>query len=218
MSDGRLHVNWFYYGGCGSLHLHSPDIPGLHLCGSDPDALFADIEPATNFFLERVYGFWWTDWQLDTSTAAIVRELAERGIDCANPALAKKYLLERWIWAADLKERGCTRVGGKELLFRGESQDYMIWRTSWGHQFLSPVRCTGLEAKLIIAIEITRRFVGGQVLPDEEAAAKADTSPAAREMERLRKAVANWDELVSDMPEYASLLPRVRAYLAERDE
>jgi predicted RNase H-like HicB family nuclease len=29
----------------GRFHIHSPDLPGLHLVGPDPDALMADLEP-----------------------------------------------------------------------------------------------------------------------------------------------------------------------------
>lgn len=29
----------------GRFHIHSPDLPGLHLVGSNPDALTADLEP-----------------------------------------------------------------------------------------------------------------------------------------------------------------------------
>jgi hypothetical protein len=57
-------------------------------------------------------------------------------------------------WFQKLRDKGCNPVEGKS--FKGETQQYYLWETSWGHKFLVPNHCTYDEADEIIEKEITQ--------------------------------------------------------------
>lgn len=55
-------------------------------------------------------------------------------------------------WWEMLRAAGCTEVVGK--VFRGRTQDYFVWQTPWGHQFMAPHHVTYSEAADILAAEV----------------------------------------------------------------
>lgn len=57
-------------------------------------------------------------------------------------------------WFDMLRKHGCEPAPGAPV-FHGETQDYFIWQTPWGHKFLAPHHCTYDEAEEIIAREVT---------------------------------------------------------------
>ena len=67
----------YQHRGDGGLRVKSPDVPGLHLSGADPNEVWADIKPAVEMLFRDNYGIEVEVWPVADSVNEIIAEPTE---------------------------------------------------------------------------------------------------------------------------------------------